>query len=425
MKKDTVVELRRPAQEQDPLSTMLREGAQRLVAQAVQAEFEEFLGRFAGERVEGGRAAVVRNGFQPEREILTGLGPVVVRVAKARSRGEEPAVFHSRLVPPYVRRAKSVDVALPWLYLHGISTGDMREALAALVGQEAAGLSASVVARLKGRWMEEYRLWRRSRLGKDRWVYLWADGIYSGLRAEDERLCALVVIGVNERGQKKFLAIEDGVRESKQSWRELLLALKGRGLAIPPQLAVGDGALGFWGALEEVYPETRHQRCWKHKTVNVLNYLPRALQPKAKAALHEIWMAETRAEANRAFDQFIATFSAKYPKAVECLAKDRAELLAFYDFPAEHWIHLRTSNVIESSFATVRHRTDRTKGCLTRDGMLAMIFKLGMGAERSWKRLRGFQRLAKVIAGVKFHDGIEVPQRVRKTASQAPSRIAA
>jgi putative transposase len=334
-------------------------------------------------------------------------------------------VFHSRLVPPYVRRAKSVEVALPWLYLHGISTGDMREALAALVGAEAVGLSAAVVARLKGRWMEEYRLWRSSKLGSERWVYLWVDGIYSGLRAEHERLCALVVIGVNERGQKKFLAIEDGVRESKQSWRELLIALKGRGLTIPPKLAVGDGALGFWAALEEVYPETRHQRCWKHKTANVLNYLPRALQPKAKAALHEIWMAETRADAQRAFNQFIATFGAKYPKAVECLAKDRIELLAFYDFPAEHWIHLRTSNVIESSFATVRHRTDRTKGCLTRDGMLAMIFKLGMGAERSWKRLRGFQWLAKLIGGVKFRDGIEAQQGVRKASHQTSRRIAA
>jgi transposase-like protein len=404
---------------------MLREGAQHLVAQAVQAEFEEFLSRFSGERVEDGRSAVVRNGFQPEREILTGLGPVGVRVPKARARTEAPAVFHSRLVPPYVRRAKNVEAALPWLYLHGISTGDMQEALAALVGPQAAGLSASVVARLKGRWMEEYRLWRRSKLGRDRWVYLWADGIYSGLRGEDERLCALVVIGVNERGQKKFLAIEDGVRESKQSWRELLLALKARGLAIPPRLAVGDGALGFWAALDEIYPETGHQRCWKHKTVNVLNYLPRALQPKAKAALHEVWMAETRSDAQSAFDQFTAAFGQKYPKAVECLAKDRTELLAFYDFPAEHWIHLRTSNVIESTFATVRHRTDRTKGCLTRDGMLAMIFKLGMNAERSWRRLRGFEWLAKVIGGVTFRDGIEMHQRVRKTNNHAPRRAAA
>jgi putative transposase len=425
MKKDTVVELRRPAPGQDLLSTMLRDGAQRLVAQAVGAEFEEFLARFADERAEDGRGAVVRNGFQPEREILTGLGSVGVRIPKARSRAEAPAVFHSRLVPPYVRRAASVDAVLPWLYLHGVSTGNMQEALSALVGPEAAGLSPSVVARLKGRWMEEYRLWRRSKLGQDRWVYLWVDGIYSGLRAEDERLCALVVIGVNERGQKKLLAIEDGVRESKQSWREVLLELKRRGLAIPPRLAVGDGALGFWAALREIYPETRQQRCWVHKAANVLNYLPRSLQPKAKAALHEIWMAETKAQALVAFGQFVAAFGAKYPKAVECLVKDREALLAFYDFPAEHWIHIRTSNAIESTFATVRHRTERTKGCLTRDGMLSMIFKLGMSAEKNWRRLRGFEWLAKVIDGVKFRDGIEVQQRVRKAGNQALRRIAA
>lgn len=425
MKKDTVVELHRPAQGQDLLSTMLRDGAQRLVAQAVQAEFEEFLARLSGERLEGGRAAVVRNGFQPEREVLTGLGPVSVRIPKARSRAEESAVFHSRLVPPYVRRAKSVDALLPWLYLHGVSTGNMQEALAALLGSEAAGLSASVVARLKGVWMEEYRLWRRAKLGKERWVYWWVDGIYSGLRAEDERLCALVIIGVNERGQKKLLAIEDGVRESKQSWREVLLELKRRGLTIAPRLAVGDGALGFWAALREIYPETRPQRCWVHKTANVLNYLPKSLQPKAKAALHEIWMAETKAQALIAFAQFVAAFGTKYPKAVECLVKDRETLLAFYDFPAEHWIHIRTTNPIESTFATIRHRTDRTKGCLTRDGMLAMIFKLGMSAEKNWRRLRGFQWLAKVIDAVQFRDGIEVQQRVRKPGNQAPRRIAA
>ena len=253
MKKDTVVELRRPAQGQDLLSTMLREGAQRLVAQAVQAEFDDFLARVSGARLEDGRAAVVRNGFQP-REILTGLGSVSVRIPKARSRGEEPAVFRSSLVPPYVRRAKSVEAVLPWLYLHGVSTGNMQEALAALLGPEAAGLSASAVARLKGCWMEEYRSWRRAKLGRDRWVYLWVDGIYSGLRAEDQRLCALVVVGVNERGEKKLLAIEDGVRESKQSWREVLLELKSRGLTIPPRLAVGDGGLGFWAAIRETTP---------------------------------------------------------------------------------------------------------------------------------------------------------------------------
>lgn len=425
MKKDTVVEFRRPQQEQDLLSTMLREGARHLIAQAVRAEFEDFLAGYSGQRAVDGRRAVVRNGFQPEREILTGLGPVAVQVPKARSRGEEPAVFRSSLVPPYVRSARSVEAALPWLYLHGVSTGNMHEALAALLGPEAAGLSASAVARLKGCWMEEYRQWCRSKLDRDRWVYVWVDGIYSGLRAEDERLCALVVIGVNERGEKKFLAIEDGVRESKQSWREVLLGLKGRGLTIPPKLAVGDGALGFWAAVREVFPETRQQRCWVHKTANVLNYLPKSLQPKAKAALHEIWMAETKSQALVAFERFVAAFRAKYPKAVECLVKDREALLAFYDFPAEHWIHIRTTNPIESTFATIRQRTERTKGCLTRDGMLSMIYKLGMSAEKNWYRLRGFEWFAKVIRGVRFRDGLEVQQRVRKTGNQAPRRAAA
>jgi len=425
MKEHSVVQFRRPEQFHDALSALLREGAQRLIAEGVQVELEEFLAGFAGRRDEAGRAAVVRNGFQPERSILTGIGPIAVRVPKVRSRTEKVTVFRSALVPPYVRRARAVEAALPWLYLHGISTGDMSEALAALVGPEAAGLSAAVVSRLKGRWAEEYQAWRRTSLAKDRWVYLWADGIYSGLRAEDERLCALVVIGVNERGEKHFLAIEDGVRESKQSWRELLLGLKQRGLKLAPKLAVGDGALGFWAALEELYPQTRSQRCWVHKMANVLNYLPKSVQPKAKAALHEIWMAETKAEAEDALEQFVRAYQAKYPKAVECLIKDREALLAFYDFPAEHWVHIRSSNVIESAFATIRHRTDRAKGCLTRAGMLAMIFKLGMSAEHSWRRLRGFEWLAKVIRGVKFRDGVEARTEKRSSHRQEGSRAAA
>ena len=425
MKEHKVVAFQRPDGIEDPLTELLRRGAHDLIARAVETEVAVFMTRFAVVQDGDGRQAVVRNGYQPGREILTGIGPVSVRIPKVRSRTEEPVVFHSGLVPPYVRRARTLDAALPWLYLHGVSTGDMSEALSVLVGPEAANLSAPVVSRLKAKWAKEYESWRKNSLGKDRWVYLWADGIYSGLRAEDERLCMLVVIGVNERGQKRFLAIEDGVRESTQSWREVLLGLKKRGLRLAPKLGIGDGALGFWAALEEVYPETSHQRCWVHKIVNVLNYLPKTVQPKAKAVLREIWMAETKNDAEVAFDQFIDTFRAKYPKATECMAKDREVLLAFYDFPAEHWTHIRTSNVIESAFGTVRHRTQRTKGCVTRQTMLALVFKLGMCAQKSFRRLRGFESLAKVITGVKFKDGIEVIQKMHHRSKTEVSRVAA
>jgi putative transposase len=410
MGKDSVVRFHRPEEVEDPLTGLLRSGAQRLIRQAVEAELCELLGRHADQVDERGRPAVVRNGYLPEREIVTGVGPVSVKVPKVRSRQGEAVVFHSSLVPPYVRRTKTLDAALPWLYLKGIATGQMKEALQVVVGPQARGLSASVVGQLKRQWQSEYERWCKRRLDKDRWVYLWADGIYSGLRAEGQRLCALVLIGVNDRGEKHFLAIEDGVRESTQSWREVPLDLKKRGLKVTPELAVGDGALGFWAALEEVYGKTRQQRCWVHKTANVLNYLPKGVQAKAKRGLHEIWMADSRDAANKAFDQFLRTYEAKYPKAVDCLAKDREALLAFYDFPAEHWVHIRTSNPVESAFATIRHRTDRTKGCVTRDTMLTMIYKLGMCAEKRWRRIRGFATLAKIIAGVRFKDGIEVTE---------------
>lgn len=424
MSKDKVVAFQKPDQAKDLLTELLRSGAQKLIVEAVKVEFEAFLSNYEGVVDANGRAAVVRNGHQPERHVLTGIGPVVVTVPKVRSRRDEAAVFRSALVPPYVRRAKALDAALPWLYLHGISTGNMSEALVALVGPQAKGLSAPVVSRLKHQWSEEYAAWRKTPLGKDRWVYVWADGIYAGLRAEQERLCMLVVIGVNTHGEKRLLAVEDGVRESKQSWREVLLGLKARGLS-GPELGIGDGALGFWAALDEVYPKTRDQRCWVHKTVNVLNYLPKALQPKAKAGLHEIWMAETRAQAHSAFDLFVQSFQAKYPKATECLAKDRQALLAFYDFPAEHWVHIRTSNVIESTFGTIRHRTDRARGCVSRQTMLAFVFKLGLSAQKGWCRLRGFKQLAKVITGVRFRDGIELQERNTKKRIQEISRVAA
>ena len=413
MSKGNVIEFSGREEIADPLTELLRQGARELIQQAVEVELAEFMVSFESRRLPDGRGAVVRNGYQPERPIQTGIGPVTVRIPKVRAKDGRPVTFRSALVPPYVRKTRSLEAALPWLYLKGVSTGEMESALTALVGPEAKGLSASTVARLKQQWGEEYQAWRKSRLDRDRWVYLWVDGIYSGLRAEDAKLCALVVIGVNERGEKRFLAIEDGVRESTQSWREVLLGLKARGMNTP-RLAVGDGAMGFWAALDEVYSETRQQRCWMHKTGNVLNCAPKSVQPKMKAALHDIWQADTKANAEGAFEQFERLFEAKYPKAVHCLQKDREELMAFYDFPAQHWQSLRTTNPIESTFGTIRHRTKRSKGCLTRDGMLHMIFKLGECAQKNWRRQRGFSYLAKVITGVRFKDGIEV-----KTTDQA------
>ena len=407
MNKSTVVEFNRRDQIADPLTELIRSGAQQLLQHAVEIEVQELIAYYSHLRTTDGKAAVVRNGYLPERDIQTGIGPVTVKVPKVRSRTGEPVTFHSTLVPPYVRKAKSLEAALPWLYLKGVSSGEMSDALKVLVGPAAQGLSASTVSRLKQQWSQEYATWQKRRLDQDQWVYMWVDGIYSGLRAEDTKLCALVIIGVNERGEKHFLAIEDGVRESTQSWREVLLDMKARGFK-GAQLAIGDGAMGFWAALEEVYPDIRQQRCWLHKTQNVLNKLPKGVQAKAKQALHDIWQAETKTQAIEAFDVFIDTYEAKYPKATECLEKDRQELLTFYDFPAHHWQSIRTTNPIESTFATIRHRTKRSKGCLSRDGMLHMMFKLGMCAEQSWNRLRGFNYLAKVIEGIPFKDGIEV-----------------
>ncbi len=409
MNKSTVIALEDRAESLDPRTELLRVGARQLIEQAVETELQELLAAHAGRLLADGRAGVVRNGYLPEREIQTGLGPITVRIPKVRVKTGEPVTFRSALVPPYVRKTRSLEAALPWLYLKGVSSGEMEAALEVLVGPEAKGLSASTVSRLKQSWAQEYQEWQKARLDKDRWVYVWADGVYSGLRAEQTKLCALVVIGVNDRGEKRFLAIEDGARESTQSWREVLLQLKARGMNVP-RLAIGDGAMGFWAALEEVYGDTRQQRCWMHKTMNVLNGLPTSAQPKAKQALHEIWQADTKEEAERAFDLFIRTYEPKYPKATLCLQKDREELLVFYDFPAQHWQSIRTTNPIESTFGTIRHRTNRSKGCLTRDGMLHMMFKLGLCAEKNWRRQRGWHYLAKVITGMKFTDGIEATQ---------------
>jgi putative transposase len=403
----------------DRRATCLRNGAQALLAQAVEAEIAAFLSMYAENMTQDGRQRLVRHGHLPEREIITGIGPVAVRCPRVRDRvgeGSERIRFSSAILPPYARRSKSLEVLIPILYLKGVSTGEFEEALIALLGKDAGGLSASTVGRLKVAWSEEHARWSKRDLSAKRYVYFWADGIHVQARLEDAAQCLLVIIGATPEGKKELVGLIDGVRESAQSWKELLLDLKRRGLTIGPELAVADGALGFWQAIEEVWPKTRGQRCWVHKTANVLNKLPKSQQSKAKRALQEIWMAETKKDALVAFDAFVETWGIKYDKAAECLIKDREVLLAFYDFPAEHWKHLRTTNVIESSFATVRHRTVRSKGCLSNKTALAMIFKLTEAAERSWRRLDGHNHLPKIILGVRFTDGIEV---VRSKAQAA------
>jgi len=414
-----VFQLSQPGTFCDSLTEVLRNGARALLSQAVEAEVAALLNRHADNLTDDGRQRLVRHGHLPEREIVTGIGPVAVRCPRVRDRvgeGAERIGFSSAILPPYARRSKSLEVLIPILYLKGVSTGDFEEALLALLGKDAGGLSASTVGRLKDAWSDEHARWSKRDLSAKRYVYFWADGIYVQARLEDDAQCLLVIIGATPEGKKELVGLVDGVRESAQSWRELLLDLKRRGLAIGPELAVADGALGFWQAVEEVWPKTRGQRCWVHKTANILNKLPKSQQPKAKRALQEIGMAETKKDALVAFDAFVETWSSKYEKAAECLTKDRDALLAFYDLPAEHWKHLRTTNPIESSFATVRHRTVRSKGCLSNKTALAMIFKLAEAAEKTWRRLDGHNQLPKIILGVKFTDGIEV---VRSQAQPA------
>jgi len=407
-----VFQLSEPGSFADPLTEVLRNGARELLAHAVEAEVAALLASHADKRTEDGRRRLVRHGHLPEREILTGIGPVTVRCPRVRDRvgkAAERLRFWSAILPRYARRTKSLEVLIPILYLKGISTGAFEEALIALVGKDAGGLSAATISRLKEAWLEEHVRWSKRDLSAKRYVYFWVDGIHVQARLEDDAQCLLVIVGATPEGKKELVGLIDGVRESAQSWRDLLLDLKRRGLAIAPELAVADGALGFWHAVEEVWPKTRGQRCWVHKTANVLNKLPKSQHLKAKRALQEIWMAATRAEALAACDAFVETWGAKYDKAVECLTKDREALLAFYDFPAEHWKHLRTTNVIESAFATVRHRTVRSKGCLSNKTALAMVFKLAEDAEKtSWRRLNGPNQLPKLILGVKFADGNEV-----------------
>jgi putative transposase len=407
-----VVRLRQPEELEDALTDVLRSGARRLLALAVELEAEAFLAGMQDLKLPDGRDRLVRHGYGPERMIQTGIGPVAVSRVKIRDRGAasdgDRVRFSSSILPKWARRTRSLDALLPILYLRGISTGDFQEALAALLGRDAPNLSPSVIARLSAEWQAEYEHWQRRDLSARRYVYLWADGVYLQARMEEHAECMLVMIGATPEGGKELVGFQVGVRESAQSWRELLVEVKRRGLTIAPEIAVGDGALGFWKALDEIYPGTRHQRCWVHKTANVLNKVPRAVQATMKVDLREIHGAETRSAAQAAIHIFAEKYGAKYARAVECLTKDCDALLTFYDFPAEHWDHLRTSNPIESVFATVRHRTVRTKGSLSPSTARLMVFKLVMAASKTWRRLKGENQLPKVVAGATFRDGTEI-----------------
>ena len=419
MTDSNVIQLNSPAA--DVLGELLKRGAQQLLATAIETEVAELLSQYSDIQTNG-KQAVVRNGYLPERSIQTGLGEILVKVPKVRDRSGKGVKFNSQLIPPYLKRTKAVEEFIPWLYLKGISTGDMQPALEMLLGKGATGLSANSVSRLKQSWEQDYDQWRQRDLSKRRYVYLWADGVYCNVRMDD-RLCLLVLIGSDDTGRKEVLAVVDGYRESEASWLEVIEQLESQGLTVPPKLVIGDGALGLWKAVAKKWPTAAKQRCWVHKTANVLNKVPKALQPKVKEALHDIWMAETRQSAYKAFEICLKRFEDKYPKAMECLEKDKDSMLAFYDFPAVHWQHIRTSNPIESVFATVRLRTTRTKNCGSRKTTLAMAFKLVTTAQSKWRRLRGYRLLADVIEGVKFKDGERVVPDQQQVADFAIHQI--
>ena len=410
MTNDNVISSKKPETfVDDPITEILRNGARKLLAQALETEIELFISQYKHLADEFGRQRIVRNGHLPEREIQTGIGSVSVKAPRVRDRYHEAHKrirFSSSILPPYLRKTKSMEELIPWLYLKGISTGDFSDALAALVGKGAPGLSAPTISRLKMIWQQDLQAWQKRDLSCKHYVYFWVDGIYCNVRMDDKQ-CLLVIIGATKDGKKELVAIDGGFRESELSWAELLLDIKSRGLNIGPKLCVGDGSLGFWKALAKVYPDSRRQRCWVHKTANIINKLPKSLQPKAKQKLHHIWQADSKDEAERHFDQFIQIYGAKYPKASICLEKDRDVLLTFYDFPAEHWRHIRTTNPIESTFATVRLRTAKVRGCFSAITVTTMAFKLCQCAEKRWIRLHRPERLAEIIKGVKFVNGIE------------------
>ena len=396
----------------DALTDMLREGARTMLQAAIEAEVADYVNLHATALDNDGRRLVVRNGHHPTRAIQTGIGNIPISKPKVNDRrldeDGERLRFQSQIIPPYLKRTKSIEELVPWLYLRGISTGDFPTALEALLGKNAAGLSANSVVRLKKHWEEDFATWCKRDLSKEHFVYFWADGVYPRIRLDDsDSQCLLVIMGATKDGKKHLVAIGEGLRESELAWRSVLTDLKNRGVKVGPSVAVGDGALGFWQAISKEYPSTKHQRCWVHKTCNILDKLPKSAHGTAKGLLKDIYTAETRALATHAMDHFSELFSPKHPKAAACLNKDREELLAFYDYPAEHWVHLRTTNPIESLFATIRLRTKRTKGHGSTRAALSMAFKLAQCAEKNWNKLRGSQLLADVIdINVRFVDGV-------------------
>ena len=407
----TIISFRQPGSIIDPLTEIARDGARRMLMAALKAEADSFVAQFSEDLLADGRQRVVRHGAGPERVIQTGIGPIEVRCQKVRDRatdltGEAKIRFTSNILPKWARRSKSLDALLPALYLRGISTGDFQEALSAILGADAPNLTPGVVSRLTSGWQEEYDRWQGRDLSARRYVYIWADGVYLQARMEPEAECILVIIGATPEGRKELLGFHVGVRESAQSWRELLIDIKARGLAAAPEAAVGDGALGFWKAVDEVFPRTRHQRCWFHKISNVLNKFPKSMAPAVTSDLQNIHHAETKAEALVAIKVFTEKYEVKYGPAAACLTKDAEAMLTFFDFPAEHWDHLRTSNPVESVFATVRHRTVRTKGALSQKTVKLMVFTLVRAASKTWRRLNGANQLPRVIEGVKFTDGV-------------------
>ncbi len=383
----------------DPITELLCH-ARELIAAALEAEVQVVLSQL---RADG--RDVVRNGYLPERLLTTAVGDVAVEVPRIRSRDAEVVNFASSMVPKYLRRSESISAWAAFAYLKGISERDVSSVLEVVLGEGAKKLTASVLSELKKPWTAQFNEWNQRDLSEVTFTYLFADGIYQEIRGDNPKICVLVLMGVDDQGKKHLIALEDGVRESTQSWREVLLGAKARGLNAA-KLATGDGALGFWAALDEVFPSTTHQRCWMHKTSNVLNYLPKATRSKAKDDLHQIWMAESREAAEKAMALFKEKYTAKYPRAVTCLTKDAVALLAFYDFPAEHWLHVRTSNMIESTFATLRHRTKRVKGAFSKDTALAMMLQLGLEAQKRWHRITAVERLGELIQGVRFVDGV-------------------